>query len=105
LAISLHHYPERNHTRIERFTLVDIVSLSPITAPFQSPSWKIATGLNTVRHGRCRFCRAGNLDGGIGVAAESSWFKREVYFGVALRFDFNQRAGIQEYLFNLHGYF
>jgi len=23
----------------------------------------------------------------------------------ALRFDFNQRAGIQEYLFNLHGYF
>jgi hypothetical protein len=172
LGISLRHYPERNHTRIERFTLVNIVSLSPITAPFQSPSWKIATGFNTVQHGRCRFCRAGNLDGGIGVAAESTWFKREVYFGFvelaaeygrvfdggyrigagasvgtladiterwkigfsgtylnfpagdksaewrfgaqqrytlsqnfALRFDFNQRARIQEYVFNLHGYF
>jgi hypothetical protein len=83
MGVSLRHYPERGHTRIERFTLVNIVSLSPISALFQSPSWKIATGFNTLQHGRCRFCRAGNLDGGIGVAAESAWFKREVYFGFA----------------------
>ena len=83
LGISLRHYAERKHTRIERFTLVDIVSLSPINALFQSPSWKVATGFDTIQHNRCRFCRVGNLNGGIGVAAESSWFQREVYFGFA----------------------
>jgi hypothetical protein len=83
LGISLRHYPERSHTRIERFTLVNIVSLSPVNALFQSPSWKIATGFDTIQRKRCRFCRAGNLNGGIGAAAESSWLKREVYFGFA----------------------
>jgi hypothetical protein len=172
LGFSLRHYPKRNHTRIERFTLVNIVSLSPINALFQSPSWKIATGFKTLEHDGCRFCRVGNLEGGIGIAAESSWLKREVYFGftefaaeygrvleggyrvgagatagvlvdvterwkvglsgtylnfpagdrsaewragaqqrytltkdLTLRFDFNQRAHTQEYLFNLHAYF
>jgi hypothetical protein len=80
LGVSLRHYAESKHTRIERFTLVDIVSLSPINALFQSPSWKIATGFDTIQHNGCRFCRAGNLKGGIGIAAESSWFQREVYF-------------------------
>jgi hypothetical protein len=172
LGFSLRHYPERSHTRIERFTLVNIVSLSTVNALFQSPSWKIATGFNTLQHERCRFCRVGNLEGGIGIAAESSWLEREVYFGfaelaveygrvfasdyrigggatagalvditerwkvgvsgtylnfragdksaewrvtaqqrytlsqnLAVRFDFNQRARTQEYLFNLLGYF
>jgi hypothetical protein len=152
--------------------LVNIVSLSPVNALFQSPSWKIATGFKTLEHEGCRFCRVGHLDGGVGIAAESSWLKREVYFGFAelgaeygrvfdggyrigagatagvlvditerwkmtlsgtyfnfplgdrsaewraaaqqrytlnknfaLRFDFNQRARTQEYLFNLHAYF
>lgn len=83
LGISLRQYPERRHTRIERFTLLNIVSLSPINSLFQSPSWKLATGFNTLQHKGCRFCRVGNFDGGIGVAAESAWLKREVYFGFA----------------------
>jgi hypothetical protein len=83
LGISLRHYAERNHTRIEKFTLVDIVSLSPINTLLQSPSWKVATGFDTIQRHGCRFCRVGNLNGGIGVAAESSWLKREIYFSFA----------------------
>lgn len=83
LGISLRHYGESRHTRIERFTLVDILSLTPVNALFHSPSWKIATGFKTIEHNGCRFCRVGNLNGGIGIAAESSLFKREVYFGFA----------------------
>jgi hypothetical protein len=79
----LRHYGESGHTRIERFTLLNIVSLSPINALFRSPSWKVATGFDTIEHNGCRFCRAGNFNGGIGIAAESAWFKREVYFGFA----------------------
>jgi hypothetical protein len=83
LGLSLRHYAESGHTRIERFTLLDIVSLSPINALFRSPSWKVATGFDTIQHNGCRFCRAGNFNGAIGIAAESAWFKREVYFGFA----------------------
>jgi uncharacterized protein DUF4105 len=83
LGVSLRHYAERKHTRIERFTLVDIVSLSPINTLLQSPSWKVATGFDTLQRHACRFCRVGNLNGGIGAAVESSWVKREVYFGFA----------------------
>jgi hypothetical protein len=63
--------------------LINIVSLSPVNALFQSPSWKINTGLETIQHNGCRFCRIGNLNGGIGIAAESAWLKREVYFAFA----------------------
>jgi hypothetical protein len=83
LGISLRHYPDSHHTRIERLTVVNIVSLSPVNALFQSPSWKIATGFKTLRHEGCLYCRVGNLDGGIGIAAESALLKREVYFGFA----------------------
>jgi hypothetical protein len=83
LGVTLRRYHRSDHTRIERFTLVNIVSLSPINALFQSPSWKIGTGFETIEHNRCRFCRIGNLNGGIGVSAESFWLKREIYFGFA----------------------
>jgi len=83
LGVSLRHYARSDHTRLERFTLLNIVSFSPIDALFKSPSWKISTGLETIRHNSCRFCRVGNLNAGVGVAAESFWLKREVYFGFA----------------------
>jgi hypothetical protein len=81
LGVAVRHYPRSEHTRLERFTLLNIVSLSPVDALFKSPSWKIATGLDTIRHDNCRFCRAGHLNAGIGVSSESFWLKREVYFG------------------------
>jgi hypothetical protein len=172
LGLSLRHYARRNHTRIEKITLLDILSLSPVDALFASPSWKINAGFDTIEHNSCRFCRTANLSSGIGIAGESSWLNRAVYFGfadlatqfgpvfkgnhrlggaltlggmvditerwkfavsgsylnfpvgdrsdewrisaqqryslqknLALRFDFNQRAGTQEFLLNLQAYF
>ena len=83
LGLALRHYSRRDHTRLERFTLVNIVSLSPMDALFKSPSWKVNTGLETIRYNHCRFCRIGNFNAGIGAATESAWLKREVYFGFA----------------------
>lgn len=83
LGVALRHYPRSEHTRLERLTVLNIVSLSPMDAFFQSPSWKISTGLETIQRHQCRFCRVGNIHGGIGVSTESSWLKREVYFGFA----------------------
>ena len=83
LNIALRHYYRSDHTRIERFTLVNIASLLPMNDLFQSPSWKIDTGFQTIQHHGCRFCGIAHLNGGIGVSAESFWLKREVYFGFA----------------------
>jgi hypothetical protein len=83
LGLTLRHYSRSDHTRIEKFTLLDILSLSPVDALFASPSWKITAALDTIQHHNCRFCRIGNLNAGIGVATESSWSNREVYFGLA----------------------
>ncbi|MPZ76088.1 MAG: DUF4105 domain-containing protein [Deltaproteobacteria bacterium] len=83
LGLTLRHYAHRNHTRIETFTFLDILSLSPVDSLFASPSWKINAGLDTIRHDQCRFCRIGNLNTGLGLAAESALLKSEVYFGFA----------------------
>jgi hypothetical protein len=83
LGLTLRHYSRSDHTRIEKFTLLDILSLSPVDALFASPSWKINAALDTIRHHNCRFCRTGNLNAGIGAATESSWLNREVFFGLA----------------------
>ena len=83
LSIALRHYQQRNHTRIERFTLLNIVSLSPVDSLFLQPSWKLDTGFDTIQRNSCRFCLVGRANGGLGLAAESRWLKREVYFGFA----------------------
>jgi hypothetical protein len=83
LGVVLRHYPRDDHTRLERLTLVNILSLSPMDALFQSPSWKVSTGLETIRRHECRFCRIGTLTAGLGAAGESSWLKREIYFAFA----------------------
>lgn len=83
LSVALRHYPRRKHTRIDRFTLLNVTSLSPVDPLFLKPSWKIDTGFDTIQRKDCRFCRIGRLNGGIGLAAESHWVKREVYFGFA----------------------
>ena len=83
LSVALRHYPRRKHTRIDRFTLLNVTSLSPLDPFFFKPSWKIDTGFDTIQRNGCRFCRVGRLNGGIGLAMESHWVKHEVYFGFA----------------------
>jgi hypothetical protein len=90
LGLTLRHYNRSNHTRIEKFTLLDILSLSPVDVLFASPSWKINAALDTIERHNCRFCRIANLNAGIGIATESSWLNREVYYGLA---EFSSEVG------------
>ena len=82
-SLSLRHYNRADQTRVERATLVNILSLSPMDALSHGPSWKFNVGMNTIRLGDCQFCSNGVLNGGIGAAVESHWLKREVYFAFA----------------------
>jgi len=82
-SLTARHYNRADQTRIERATLANVLSLSPIDSVFHAPSWKINAGMDTIRFGSCQLCSNGVLNGGIGAAVESHWLKREVVFAFA----------------------
>jgi hypothetical protein len=82
-SVSLRHYNRVDQTRIERATLANVMSLSPIDSVFRSPSWKINIGMDTIKHNGCQLCSNGVMNGGIGGAIESRLLKREVLFAFA----------------------
>jgi hypothetical protein len=79
-SLTARHYNRADQARIERATLANVLSLSPIDSVFHAPSWKINVGMNTIKYNSCQLCSNGVMNGGIGVAAESHWLKREVFF-------------------------
>jgi hypothetical protein len=82
-SLTVRHYNRADQTRVERATLANILSLSPIDSVFHAPSWKINVGMQTIRQNGCQLCSNGVFNGGIGAAAETQLFKREVYFAFA----------------------
>jgi hypothetical protein len=82
-SLTLRHYNRADQTRIERATLANVLSLTPIDSVFHTPSWKFNVGMNTIRFGSCQLCSNGVANGGIGAAVESHWLKREVMFAFA----------------------
>ena len=98
--LGLRHYHSRNQFRIERFTLANVISLAPIDSWFQTPSWKVNVGMDTVKTQSCDLCSNGRFNGGVGGAWETHVLQREVYFlfgeleaNVSGAYDKNYRAG------------
>ena len=81
LSGAFRHYEKQNQTRLERFTLANVMSLTPADALFLSPSWKVNVGMQTLRHNGCRYCSAGVANGGAGLTFETHLLKREYFFG------------------------
>jgi hypothetical protein len=81
LSAALRHYERAEQTRLERFTLANVMSLTPADALFLSPSWKINVGMQTLRHNDCRYCAAWGGNGGAGLTFETHLWKREYFFG------------------------
>ncbi len=82
-AITVRHYNRADQTRVERATLLNLLSLSPIDSVFHAPSWKLNIGMNTIRHHECQLCSNGFFNGGIGGAKELQLLNREVLFAFA----------------------
>jgi hypothetical protein len=80
LDVRLRHYPERERFHLERLTLVDMLSLSPLNSLLPAPSWKVRAALDTTYRKNCRYCHAFTLNGGLGIAVDSRWLRRTVYF-------------------------
>ncbi|UVT18012.1 MAG: DUF4105 domain-containing protein [Nitrospira sp.] len=82
-SITVRHYNRADQTRVERATLLNLLSLSPMDSVFHAPSWKLNIGMNTIRHNDCQLCSNGFFNGGIGGAKEFRVLKREVLFAFA----------------------
>jgi hypothetical protein len=83
MDIKLRHYEKHDQYRLERLTLLDILSLSPMDTLFTRPSWKVSTRFETVRREGCRYCGNFNFNVGPGAALETRWIRREVFFAFA----------------------
>ena len=81
LSGAFRHYERQNQTRLERFTLANVMSLTPADVLFLSPSWKVNIGMQTLRHNDCRYCAVGVANGGAGLTFETHLLKREYFFG------------------------
>jgi Domain of unknown function (DUF4105) len=83
LSLRLRHYNTTNRNRIEQFTLLNIMSLSPIDALFVNPSWKINASFENVREHVCGNCNEVDLDTGVGAAVESRLLVHQVLYAFA----------------------
>lgn len=82
-AITLRHYNRADQTRVERATLLNLLSLSPMDSVFHSPSWRLGVGMNTIRQNDCQLCSNGVFNAGLGGAKEFHLLSREVFFAFA----------------------
>lgn len=82
-SISLRHYNRADQTRIERATLANVMSISPMDSLFHAPSWKLNVGMQTIKDGTCDLGSNWNLSGGIGAATDTHLLRREVWFAFA----------------------
>ncbi len=74
---------------LDRLTLLDITSLPPVNALTPRPAWRIHAGWEPHPRADCRDCTAFTLGGGLGLAAETRWPWRTLWFGLAgLEFDY-----------------
>jgi hypothetical protein len=86
--------------RLQNFTLIDIISLYPVSSLIQEPSWKINLGWKRNQDNGCDYCTPFILNPGVGMAFQSNIHHREVYFAFLEanlqfdhEFDSDHRAG------------
>jgi len=89
LSAALRVYAHSGELALDRLTLLDITSLPAINGLTPRPAWRIHAGWEPYPRPGCRDCAAFNLGGGLGVAAETGWPWRTVWFALpGLEFDY-----------------
>ncbi|HRC72410.1 MAG TPA: DUF4105 domain-containing protein [Candidatus Competibacter sp.] len=82
LSVAVRHYQSGDRLALDRLTLLDITSLPPVNALTPRPSWRLHAGWEPLSRPDCPHCTAFDLSGGLGVAAETRWPWRTVWFAL-----------------------
>ena len=91
LSVALRRYADSDRLALDRLTLLDITSLPPGNALTPRPAWRLHAGWAPYPRPDCPDCAAFNLGGGLGLAAETRWPWRTVWFGLpGLEFDYGK---------------
>ncbi len=89
LSVAIRHYRDSDRLSLDRLTLLDITSLPPSNALTPRPAWRLHAGWTPYPRLDCLDCAAFTLSGGMGLAAETRWPWRTVWFGLpGLEFDY-----------------
>jgi hypothetical protein len=83
MSFAIRHYHNQSQARLERFSPLNMISLSPMDSLFQAPSWMLNIGMNTIAHGGCQLCTNGYFSGGVGGAVETQVLGRQVWYAMA----------------------
>jgi hypothetical protein len=82
LSMAIRHYPDHGGWQVDRLTLLDITSLTPFDALAPHPAWRIHIGWQPAPRDDCLDCRAFNFSGGLGLATETHWPWRALWFAL-----------------------
>ncbi|MBK8895802.1 MAG: DUF4105 domain-containing protein [Candidatus Competibacteraceae bacterium] len=82
LSLAVRHDQHSGRLALDRLTLLDITSLPPANALTPRPSWRLHAGWEPNPQSGCRDCAAFELSGGLGMAAETRWPWRAVWFAL-----------------------
>ena len=80
LNLEARYETESDEWQVQRVTLLDLISLYPLSTFLNQPSWKINLGWQRNQDGACRRCTPFYLNPGIGLSIESQLHHKEVYF-------------------------
>lgn len=68
LDLAARYYRDSDLTKLDRFKLVDIASLTPYDPLFDNTSWTLSVGIDTLRDLDCRYCNTFKGEFGFGSA-------------------------------------
>jgi hypothetical protein len=77
------YYPERERAELERFAIVDGLSLFPLSPVLRQPSWKLHFAFERTHDRACRSCIPFVANPGIGLTLEGHALTRWIVYGLA----------------------
>lgn len=82
LSIAARYYPDHGGLQLDRLTLLNITSLAPFDALAPRPAWQVHVGWKPVPQADDLDHNAFNLNGGLGLATETYWPWRILWFAL-----------------------
>lgn len=81
LSLTARYGEESTQWKLQEIALIDIISLSPVSTFLKSPSWKLNIGWEHNQDGACVNCTPFIFNVGAGIASQSHFHQKEVFFG------------------------